>query len=131
MILDYADTGSFHQYLLNNSSTVMTESEIKFFFSQLLSAVKYLHNYYIIHRDIKIENILLKDNNRLLLADFGSIAQSLPIQNYQNNSFSHTSSTSFSLYNSSSMSSFSSSSSFSTSSTGNVIKYNSNYFNLR
>lgn len=38
---------------------------------QLLKALKHMHNNAVFHRDVKPENILLKDN-RLKLADFGS-----------------------------------------------------------
>jgi serine/threonine protein kinase len=38
--------------------------------SQLICAVAHLHRHGFVHRDIKLENILLKDDN-ILLADFG------------------------------------------------------------
>ena len=43
------------------------------FMREIISAVKYLHSFDppIIHRDIKPENILLDENNRCKLADFG------------------------------------------------------------
>lgn len=41
-----------------------------FYFSQLISAVGYMHSRNVAHRDIKPENILLSDGN-LKLADFG------------------------------------------------------------
>lgn len=44
---------------------------IHFYFRQLTSAVKYLHENGIVHRDIKPENIMLSKNGDLLLTDFG------------------------------------------------------------
>ena len=41
-----------------------------FYFSQLISAVGYMHSRGVAHRDIKPENILLADGD-LKLADFG------------------------------------------------------------
>lgn len=42
------------------------------YFQQLLSGVEYLHQHGIVHRDLKLENILLSaDKTRLVIADFG------------------------------------------------------------
>lgn len=43
---------------------------------QIADAVKYLHSYGIIHRDLKVENILMSDNSENAvpkLADFGMV----------------------------------------------------------
>ncbi|XP_049339854.1 testis-specific serine/threonine-protein kinase 6 isoform X1 [Astyanax mexicanus] len=45
--------------------------QAKIWFSQLLSAVEYLHQQDIVHRDLKCKNILLTENNQIKLADFG------------------------------------------------------------
>ena len=41
------------------------------FLRQILSAIKYCHSNSIVHRDLKIENILLDKNGGLKLIDFG------------------------------------------------------------
>lgn len=49
-----------------------TEVEAKRYFSQLVSAVSYLHNTLkIAHRDLKLENIMLDENDVIKLIDFG------------------------------------------------------------
>ena len=54
-------------YGLNN------ENRIKYYFIQLLHAIKHMHTYNVPHRDIKPENILVtKDEKLLKIIDFGS-----------------------------------------------------------
>lgn len=55
--------------------THLNDNEAKKFFSQLVNAVCFLHSKNILHRDIKLTNILLTDKNDLKLADFGLSAQ--------------------------------------------------------
>jgi len=40
-------------------------------FSQILSAVKYLHSVGVVHRDLKPENVFLDNHGNVLLGDFG------------------------------------------------------------
>jgi serine/threonine protein kinase len=49
----------------------LPENIVKEFLRQLVRAVQYLHDANIIHRDIKPENVLLCDDGRVKLADFG------------------------------------------------------------
>ena len=57
--------------LLNIFKIPFTESEIKCLIIQLLSGLDYLHNNYIIHRDIKLSNLLYNNQGILKIADFG------------------------------------------------------------
>ena len=47
------------------------EAEVKQLSMQLLSAVDFLHSRHLIHRDIKLSNLLYNHQGRLRLADFG------------------------------------------------------------
>ena len=75
MVLELADC-DLHSFVENNKvetsigSIGLSESVAKRWFYQILSAVSYLHDNNIAHRDLKLENILVKDNS-VMLADFG------------------------------------------------------------
>lgn len=47
------------------------EQMIRYYIEQILNAVEYLHRNGLAHRDIKPDNILLDDNCKLVLTDFG------------------------------------------------------------
>ena len=49
----------------------LTEPEVRFHLKQLVSAVKYVHSQNVIHRDLKLGNMLLNDSMELKIADFG------------------------------------------------------------
>jgi serine/threonine protein kinase len=49
----------------------LTEAEAARIFAQLVEGVDYLHQNGIIHRDLKLENILLDKNRNIKIIDFG------------------------------------------------------------
>lgn len=46
-------------------------SEIKTLLSQIASATEYLHNNWILHRDLKTSNLLMNNRGQIKIADFG------------------------------------------------------------
>lgn len=59
-------------YIRSQRRSKLEEQVVRVYARQIVSAVSYLHKKGIVHRDIKLENILLdKLTNRIKLADFG------------------------------------------------------------
>lgn len=57
--------------LLDQMKRPFSHSEIKCILMQLFDAIKYSHENYIIHRDIKLSNLLMNNKGRIVLADWG------------------------------------------------------------
>eukprot|EP00347_Sterkiella_histriomuscorum_P006243 403353516 len=78
LVLDYQDGGSLFDILAGKQKII--EKDIQIIMAQLFLAVDYLHQMNIIHRDLKLDNILLnsqeQQNFDLRIADFG-LAQQL------------------------------------------------------
>ncbi|KAI4903827.1 hypothetical protein NFI96_009640 [Prochilodus magdalenae] len=68
IVMEYASRGDLFDYI---SERQITEKEARHFFRQIVSAVHYCHRNGIVHRDLKLENILLDENGDVKIADFG------------------------------------------------------------
>lgn len=66
---DYCSTGDLHTCWLLKGH--FGEEEVRLIAAELGSALGFLHDLGIMHRDIKMENILLNDQGHLRLSDFG------------------------------------------------------------
>ena len=75
LVMEYVGGGSTHGFLKSKPNRQMEESEAKKIFSQLISALNYLHSKCIAHRDIKLENVMLDHRGNVKLIDFGFSTQ--------------------------------------------------------
>lgn len=77
MFMEHIKGGSLGQYLSSSAckDERVTEDDAKFIFREIANAIYYCHQHAIIHRDIKLENILLVKkgdiHSGLKLIDFG------------------------------------------------------------
>lgn len=70
VVMELAEGGELFRYIVDK--IVLGEAAARKFFRQLVSAVEYLHGNFVVHRDLKLENILLnKRQDSIKVADFG------------------------------------------------------------
>ena len=74
LVTEYGGPFSLHEYLTKGTKSVFSEKEARPLIKQLCGAVNYLHERNIVHRDVKLHNILLNDSH-LKLIDFGFACQ--------------------------------------------------------
>lgn len=68
IVMELAENGDLLDKVMN---TGLSTEEVKKAFSELVSAVKYCHEQNIVHRDLKLENILISKSGQVKVADFG------------------------------------------------------------
>src|SRR3984957_6169493 len=69
LVLDYHATDL--EMLIKDRKLVFTASNIKAWMLMILRAVEHMHQRFLIHRDIKPNNLLVASDGHLKLADFG------------------------------------------------------------
>ncbi|KAG7662808.1 uncharacterized protein J8A68_003662 [[Candida] subhashii] len=71
IVLEYASGGELFDYILHHK--YLKENVAKKLFSQLVSGVDYMHSKGLIHRDLKLENLLLDKHQNVIISDFGFV----------------------------------------------------------
>ncbi|KAL4809167.1 hypothetical protein BDV18DRAFT_76061 [Aspergillus unguis] len=69
IIMEYASGGELFDHILRNK--YLKDNSARRLFAQLVSGVGYLHKKGIVHRDLKLENLLLDRNRNIIITDFG------------------------------------------------------------
>jgi serine/threonine protein kinase len=69
-VMEFVDGMDIHQYLRANDGRLLQEHAIAIT-SHVLDALDYAHSRGIVHRDIKPANVLLNQDGRVKIADFG------------------------------------------------------------
>ncbi|KIK60459.1 hypothetical protein GYMLUDRAFT_168062, partial [Collybiopsis luxurians FD-317 M1] len=74
LVLEYVQGGELLEYLSNSlesGNKTIPLSQALSFFQQIVIAVSYCHRLNVSHRDLKLENILVDNDNNIKIADFG------------------------------------------------------------
>ncbi|XP_074278659.1 cyclin-dependent kinase G-2-like [Silene latifolia] len=73
MVMDYVEHDL--KALMKSRKQCFSQSQVKGLMLQLLEGVKYLHDNWILHRDLKTSNLLVNDKGDLKICDFGMARQ--------------------------------------------------------
>ncbi|XP_043569204.1 NUAK family SNF1-like kinase 1 [Chiloscyllium plagiosum] len=69
IVMECASKGELYDYISERHK--LSERETRMFFRQIVDAIHYCHKNGVVHRDLKLENILLDENYNIKIADFG------------------------------------------------------------
>jgi len=70
-VTEFIEGISLWAYSKNYPKRMVDEKTSKFIFTQLIDGISYLHAMNIIHRDIKMENIIIDKSKNIKIIDFG------------------------------------------------------------
>jgi serine/threonine protein kinase len=69
IVMEYICAGDLLSYIKKRGK--LTEQVAKFIFKQIILTLQYIHDHNIVHRDIKLDNILIDLDNNIKICDFG------------------------------------------------------------
>lgn len=70
-VFEYCPNGDLHDRLVAQELGRFAEADARFYAAEACLALEHLHAHGTIHRDVKLENLLLASDGHLKLADFG------------------------------------------------------------
>ena len=72
LVTDYVKGISLQQYVKQKPNRMVREVTARRMFKQIIEAVDHLHTINVVHRDIKLDNVLIEEGSRAVkLIDFG------------------------------------------------------------
>lgn len=72
LVLEFCENGSLRQLLAVTPGRLLTEPVGRRYFGDMIEAVGYLHSQSVVHRDVRCENFVLDEYDRVKLCDFGT-----------------------------------------------------------
>ncbi|XP_060192420.1 mitogen-activated protein kinase kinase kinase 20-like [Lycium barbarum] len=71
VLLEYASGGSLAEKIKNSKNHKLSEFEVSGYTKGILKGLQYVHEIGYVHCDIKLQNILLSEDGKVKIADFG------------------------------------------------------------
>ncbi|KAJ6848031.1 serine/threonine-protein kinase D6PKL1-like [Iris pallida] len=99
LVMEFCPGGDLHTLRQRQPGKHFSEQAVKFYVAEVLLAMEYLHMLGIVYRDLKPENVLVRDDGHIMLSDFDlslrcSVSPTLiKSSNPDSISFRHTTST--------------------------------------
>ncbi|CAN1146797.1 Serine/threonine-protein kinase D6PKL2 [Linum perenne] len=70
LVMEYCPGGDLHTLRQRQPGKHFSERAVKFYIAEVLLALEYLHMLGIVYRDLKPENVLVRDDGHVMLSDF-------------------------------------------------------------
>ncbi|KAH6837718.1 D6 protein kinase like 2 [Perilla frutescens var. hirtella] len=70
LVMEFCPGGDLHTLRQRQPGKYFSEQAVKFYVAQVLLSLEYLHMLGIVYRDLKPENVLVRDDGHIMLSDF-------------------------------------------------------------
>uniref|UniRef100_M8CPE3 non-specific serine/threonine protein kinase n=1 Tax=Aegilops tauschii TaxID=37682 RepID=M8CPE3_AEGTA len=70
LVMEYCSGGNLHSLRQKQPAKHFTEQAARFYTAEILLAMEYLHMLGIVYRDLKPENVLVREDGHIMLSDF-------------------------------------------------------------
>jgi len=79
VVQEYIEGGDLFEFILKQREGI-GEKKVKKIFYQMCKGVQYLHQHYVVHHDLKLENTGIRSNGTIAIMDFGFCTEFTPDQ---------------------------------------------------
>ncbi|KAG8385896.1 hypothetical protein BUALT_Bualt03G0092800 [Buddleja alternifolia] len=70
LVMEFCPGGDLHSLRQRQPGKYFSEQAVKFYVAEVLLSLEYLHMLGIVYRDLKPENVLVRDDGHIMLSDF-------------------------------------------------------------